>query len=104
MQALARAAGRGQRKEMAVAARQTAAREARTHVGLPEGAGEALQRGTDGTGGIGIAGGEALLQRAVARQDVAGRHAEGHEVVRTIEAIDERVETAGVARRLELTH
>src|SRR5206468_1476226 len=41
-------------------------------------------------------------ERAVAREQIARRHAEGHEVARPVEAIDEAGEGGGVARRIEL--
>src|SRR5437660_83225 len=92
VQALARAAERGQRKEMAIAARDASAREDLSQVGLEERAGESLEGRADRPGGVGITREEALLEGAEAGEEVAGGDAEGHQVPRAAEAIPEDVE------------
>src|SRR5207245_5640400 len=68
MQALARAARRRQREQMTVAAREASAAEHLAQVGLEEAPREALERGADGPGSIGIAGEEELLERSEERR------------------------------------
>src|SRR5262252_5589931 len=86
---------------MAIAARHAPAREDLAQVGLEEGSGKSLERRPDRAGRHGVAGQEALLERAEAREQVAGRDAERDQITRTVEAIPEIVERRGVAARIE---
>ena len=101
MQAFARPARRRQREEVPVAARQSSSREHVAEPRLEEDTHEALQDGTDRAGGIGVAGEEALLECAVARQGAASGHTERDDVTRTVEAIPEARKRLTVARRVE---
>ena len=101
MQAFARPARRRQREEVPVAARQSSSREHVAELRLEEDTHEALQDGTDRAGGIGVAGEEALLECAVARQGAASGHTERDDVTRTVEAIPEAHKRLTVARRVE---
>src|SRR5262249_58642895 len=65
---------------------------------------ETLERRADGAARRGIAGEEALLQRAVAREHVARRQAKRCEVARPVEAIDEAGEAVAVASGVEVAH
>src|SRR4030095_12200606 len=53
---------------------------------------------------LGIPCQEAFLERAEARQEVAGGDAEGHQIARWCEAIPEVVESDRVAARVERRH
>src|SRR4029077_9371648 len=101
IQPLAWAAERGQREEMPIAARDTAARKDLAQIGLEERAGATLGGGADRAARLGIAGQETLLESAEAGEEITGRDAEGDEVARPIEAIPEVVEGDGVAPRVE---
>ncbi len=87
---------------MAIAARAAAPRKHLVQVRLEKRAREALEGRTDRAARVGIACEKAFLERAVAREQIARRHAEGHEVARPVEAIEEAGEDGGVARRIEL--
>src|SRR6516225_5844539 len=89
---------------MAIAARHAPAREDLAQIGLEEGSGKSLERGPDRAGGLGVAGQEALLERAEARKQVTGRDAKRDQVTRTVESIPEIVEGRGVAPRVESGH
>src|SRR5437870_7526239 len=86
---------------MTVATREAPAAKHLAQVGLEEAPREALERGADGPGRIGIAGEEELLERAVAPEQVAGGHAEGDEVAWPVEAIPEPLEGPRVTRGIE---
>src|SRR5256886_8120409 len=86
---------------MTVAAREASAAEHLAQVGLEEAPREALERGADGPGSVGIAGEEELLERAMAPEQVAGRHAERDEVAWPVEAIPEPLEGPRVTRGIE---
>src|SRR5690242_7777323 len=89
---------------MAIAARDAAAREDLSQVGLEERTGESLEGRADRPGGVGITCQEALLESAEAREEIAGGDAEGHQVPRAVEAIPEVVEGNRVAARVERGH
>src|SRR5262249_51002148 len=65
---------------------------------------EALERRADRTARLAVASQEALLERAVAGEDVAGRHAERRQVARSVEAIDEALEARAIPLRVEVTN
>src|SRR3989442_14755872 len=104
MEAFARAANGGQWEEMAVAARDLPAGEHFAQVGVEKRPGESLQPWADRGASSFVAGHEALLQRAKAREQVARGNAKGDEVARAVEAIPEILERVGVAARLEVGH
>src|SRR5439155_26507263 len=103
-QALARSAGRRQRKQVAIAARAAPARKDLAQVRVQKRSGEALQRGTNGAAWLGVAGEEALFERAVPRECVTRGDTERDEVPRSIETIDEGCEARAVARDVEVAH
>src|SRR2546425_10652201 len=86
---------------MTVATREAPAAKHLAQVGLEEAPREALERGADEPGSIGIAGEEELLERAVASEQVAGGHAEGDEAAWPVEPIPEALEGPRVTPRIE---
>src|SRR5437870_8080770 len=89
---------------MAIAARDAAAREDLSQVGLEERAGESLEGRADQPGGVGITREEALLEGAETGEEVAGGDAEGHQVPRAVEAIPEVDEGNRVPAGVERGH
>ena len=86
---------------MAVTARQSPPRKDIAQLGIEEDANEALERRPDRSGGVAVAGEEALLERSVARERVMARHAEGHDVARTVEAVAKAGKDLTIARGVE---
>src|SRR5262245_23771423 len=76
LQPLAGPAGRGKRKEMTIAPRDPAAWEHLAQVGLQERPREPLERRPDRADRGGVGGQEALLERAVAQEEIAAGDAE----------------------------
>src|SRR5262249_53110051 len=98
------AAERWQRKQVAIAARDAAAREHFVQIGLEEGAGEPLERRPDRARRVGVPRQEALLERAEVPEQVASGEAEGYQIARAVEAIPELVEGRRVATGVESRH
>src|SRR5439155_13856191 len=101
MERVALTTHRPQREQITVAAREAAPAAHLAQVGLEEAPREAFERGADGPGSIRIAGKEELLERAMAPEQVAGRHAERDEVAWPVEAIPEPLEGPRVTRGIE---
>src|SRR5262245_19472186 len=104
LQPLAGPAGRGKRKEMTIAPRDSAAREHLAQVGLQERPRELLERRPDRADRGGVGGQEALLERAVAQEEIAAGDAERDQIPRPVEAIPEAPERRRVAARVESPH
>src|SRR5206468_11198364 len=100
LQALARPARGGKRKEMAVAPRDLSTGKHLAQVGLQECPRESLERRPDRAGRGGVAGQEALLERAVTQEEIAGGDTERDQIPRPVEAIPEAPERGRVAARV----
>src|SRR5262249_54458768 len=80
---------------------EPAARKDVAELGVEEDAHEPLERGTDRPPCIGIAREEALLERSMPRERVAGRDTERDNVARAIEPIPKAAEAFTVAAAVE---
>src|SRR3990172_4515187 len=101
VETLARSAARGQREEMAVAARQAAPREDRPQILGTEGLDEALQRRSHVGSGLSVAREETGPKGAVTEQDALGGQAERSEIPGAIETVPEPVEAGAVLLGVE---
>src|SRR5437870_3749288 len=89
---------------MAVAPRDLSTGRHLAQVGLQECPRESLERRPDRAGRGGVAGQEALLERAVTQEEIAGGDTERDQIPRPVEAIPEAPERGRVAARVESPH